>query len=617
MPLNRRKINRLLDRSTIDEEDMPHRLMRAAHSYQKERMLALENKAALALYDEYKVVFGKIAAASDQLAVALQLDSLGRTTAAYQWLEQMKGVIDLAVQDLMSRARPIAAEAATRGAAAGYYLTGWTMAVAVQDDVPVQMPYLSRSDMTGMGLSRVPESLSDQQVIDLIGNAFFSELDAYILDLVPTLRTVLNGAMADGVGMASAMRRVRDALLLSPESYKKNFGKVQALTRTYIMEASNAGAMQTYVNNSDIVGGARHLTARDERVCPICAAMNGDIYPTGEFFIPPRNTHPNCCVRGTVINAPGSITAASKAFYVGRAVEITTASGRSLTVTANHPIYTARGWLAAHLLNESDYVVCSLDPERIPARIQPDDYHPVAFIEDIFNTFVKRRGMFSTRMKPAAEDFHGEGRFMYGDVDIVYADSPLGRVFYAPGEEPGRELSLSDAYAKPSLLAGFCTGELAVEGVSCSSPRLSSSRDVSLAFGKGHAIQPNAKRLSSASPFDSVVIQQAGDDTARYATLARKFLDAAAGDVFFDNVTRVREFDLCDHVYDLQSDPYSLYLANGVLAANCRCTVVPVIAYGSLNLGDAATMQSFGEWLDEVGVRNLYQSIFTDSLTAP
>jgi hypothetical protein len=63
------------------------------------------------------------------------------------------------------------------------------------------------------------------------------------------------------------------------------------------MNASNQGAADVYRQNAALLGGMRHLTARDERTCLSCQRLEGHLYPLDEWNLPP--IHPNC--RCTVI----------------------------------------------------------------------------------------------------------------------------------------------------------------------------------------------------------------------------------------------------------------------------------------------------------------------------
>jgi intein/homing endonuclease len=44
-----------------------------------------------------------------------------------------------------------------------------------------------------------------------------------------------------------------------------------------------------------------------------------------------------------------------------------------------------------------------------------------------------------------------------------------------------------------------------------------------------------------------------------------------SGEIASKQITKIRYFNFCGHVYNLQSDPYNLYAVNGIITHNCRC----------------------------------------------
>ncbi len=67
------------------------------------------------------------------------------------------------------------------------------------------------------------------------------------------------------------------------------------IARTEVMQASNYGAVEGYAEMG--VSKTEWLTARDDRTCETCAPMDGEIFETKDFPMPPASTHPGCrCV---------------------------------------------------------------------------------------------------------------------------------------------------------------------------------------------------------------------------------------------------------------------------------------------------------------------------------
>ena len=112
--------------------------------------------------------------------------------------------------------------------------------------------------------------------------------------------------------------------------------------------------------------------------CPVCAPLEGRVYsksgtnpdypplslafgkidPAGAESLENTylNIHPNCLVPGGSILCE-SLVSASRRYYTGNVITLITASGNKITITPNHPILTAEGFVAAGTLKEGDEII--------------------------------------------------------------------------------------------------------------------------------------------------------------------------------------------------------------------------------------------------------------------
>lgn len=193
------------------------------------------------------------------------------------------------------------------------------------------------------------------------------------------------------------------------------------------------------------VTGKEWRAANDEKVCPVCGylggqqlvekqvkpteiedlkpvsvALNADfVLPFGGGTIHAPPAHPRCLLPDTEVVSFGPLTAVTQAFYQGRCVEVVLGDGRKLSATENHPILTPAGFIAAKRLRQGDDVICAFSPEQIAQSIDPNDNYRPASIEKVFYAQLEASGMSSVSVPVAAEQFHGDGRCMDGDVQIV------------------------------------------------------------------------------------------------------------------------------------------------------------------------------------------------------
>jgi SPP1 gp7 family putative phage head morphogenesis protein len=409
------------------------------------------------------------------------------------------------------------------------------------------------------------------------------------------------------------------------------------IASTETTRAYTQGNLETY-RASNVTKRAEWRTANDEKVCPICAPLNGVRsdnvqsptfrHPDGTFYGPPP-AHPRCILPGNVIVAPGRIVAAAKSFYDGPAVEIAIGSGRKLTVTANHPILTGRGWIAADQVCESDHVFSSRHPERIAAIVNPDGDNMPALIEDIFASFVMANAMVPISVPVSAEDFHGDGEFIKSDVQIVGADgllekdgkfracdhiaelpfdfgdtsggfhtestaALLGKVNLAsaggvvggaylhgpldfghalPLDKLGLGLSPERNSISAQKRSEFGTTNTrraakTVHGFSSEIPGNPVMDSLALGHHSGFGVGPNLSAIAT---------QKRSKASLSDASRAAEFVHRFASEIAVDPVISVRKFKFSGHVYDLQVDPWELYFTESIITHNCRCWLVPVV----------------------------------------
>jgi len=400
--------------------------------------------------------------------------------------------------------------------------------------------------------------------------------------------------------------------------------------------------------SSGVVDGKRWMTAVDERVCPVCSKLHNKFVELNrgwEFsdaalaarpdlkqalgapvtvVVPPA--HVNCILPGNEVVIPGRLSAATQSFYDGRAIEITVRSGRVLTVTENHPILTPGGYIAAKFLCEGGYVIRALDSDGIATAVNPDNNHIPTAIEKVFSAFKETHGVVAGRMPVTAEDFHGDGRGVYGNVDIVYIDRflqngreaalsehfgqylfggdgmalrsfpPFGR-FNLPGIRNGHTtncvmcgtdllLPFLLRHERPLERLGFGTAtdrHIRSEQASAYGPAIhtSSVGNGLLGFtgkvsGDDIAIAQN-NTITGSVFIDTGRAQYSDDDLVGHALLGRQFIDRFTGLVAPDEIVSIREFNFRGHVYDLQVDDYELYITDDIITSNCRCWIQPVV----------------------------------------
>ena len=655
MPVNARRVQSTLAANLLDPADVPHKAMRYAETTIKRHMFAQEDAAVRKLWTIYRDSYDRLQALATMYGERFGIRKLGNEPNARLWRDAFMTDVINEARGLTNQCAALALRAASNAYRQGYYGRLWLLDISTKPDVRINIGTMSDSE-AAQALLR--EDVYDDLIRSLLGREWRLQFADQLDDMIIRIRLSIGSGMSAGEGIDDIMRRVRDVMGIDTDrrlggagspinrQMRANFNRVQTITRTVVNTASNSGAHEAYRRNEDILSGYEWLTARDERVCPECRGLAGTTYRLNDFYRPPA--HPNCILPGNEVVLPGELIGASKSYYVGRCIEIRVKSGRSLTVTQNHPILTPFGWVAAKELRTGQYVFSSANIERIATAVNPDDDHRPTAVEDVFEALEKSGTVMSSRVKVSAEDFYGDALFFDGDVNIINTNRLLLSDRVTMTSKPASQSTFNDSgmskgflFAKSTPFKVFDRAFLAPNGSV-------SFFDERLPFSDGHSFYAGIHSLAPITRIDPVFNQSPPNDRTGYTeslgnclltfaseiavdgiggqceafrtnidtktvqsspkdfvidtSLASEFLNAFTGDVALDEIVDVRYFDFSDHVYDLHVSPYELYTCNGVIVKNCRCTIIPIIAPAVLAVEDEQPRSDWSDWMTGLGI---------------
>ena len=135
------------------------------------------------------------------------------------------------------------------------------------------------------------------------------------------------------------------------------------------------------------------------------------ISPEGAYWILSPNVAkhtPDAVGPGTLVAADG-IQAVAARWYEGDLIEIETESGAVVTVSPNHPMLTAEGWVAARLLDESHHLMRHLDGRFGETGGKDHLDHIPASIEQRYRSLLAVGDLPRMRMPIRPQDFHVAG----------------------------------------------------------------------------------------------------------------------------------------------------------------------------------------------------------------
>jgi hypothetical protein len=348
-------------------------------------------------------------------------------------------------------------------------------------------------------------------------------------------------------------------------------------------------------DNQDIIVGEKVIVTLDSRTSPICQGYGSQDGGGKEFYyaddgynFPRPPFHHNCILGGTEVTTCSDVLNVFKRAYKGLIVDITTKSGRKLSVTPNHPILTSAGWKPAKLINASDQL------GTIPDDIVIGDYYKNSVVSEISDLFgaadVSRDSRFATNRPTTAKDFHGDSSD--GEVNIVDVNGLVwGRVKSIISKKL-KDGGLSPRSRVKPALFGLGALKLCFYRVFTTSKRSVGVTGVGASFAKGHFGHSGALLLRFISKLTDLIFNKPSDGSFR-AIKAEELGDTSNTNpsfVSFDDVALVsfREVDCGWHVYNLENKD-NWYLSNGIITHNCRSTMQPIMADEFRELDEGAT----------------------------
>ena len=468
-------------------------------------------------------------------------------------------------------------------------------------------------DITGSWGRLVPQALAVLAGAETVAAEFADPYIAQVADDTSPPRVSVDGMVRSGL---------EDLLYMPTIRAKTLIGQGMAASAAMLRAGHALGLYaQTRVADTARLAVTAGMTARPHiggyyrklrpPSCSRCAILAGRWYRWNAGF----DRHPRCFPEGVAVSGPAAL-AATRRWYEGELVVLSTASGQELSLTGNHPVLTRCGWMPANRLQEGDEVLRSARPQGATPLVVPDHHQVPALIEDVWRAF-SVSGL--ERMPTAAEDFHGDGG--HGEVDVVWADRALRHAMQAVLSEQSRECGFAFGFggadgffgeraAKlldvgqpphaggavggsglPLTLLGCHLGgavDAGRAGPASRYPRFAqaSSDDSSryAVFG-GESVLAGAIEIGGGDGLDGENLGSPRWDapggafsveTAEgYAARGRDLLDRLASQVELDRVVELRRVQWSGHVYSLTSSE-GWHTANSLIVSNCDCVHIPV-----------------------------------------
>ena len=433
------------------------------------------------------------------------------------------------------------------------------------------------------------------------------------------LLTAIEQELLSGIAQGHNPRKIAEAMA---DKYGLSYRNCERLARTETIHMLNSAAYDSYKEHG--VEKYQYVCGLDERTCIECGTLDGLVedlkYAEEGVNYPPK--HPNCVLGDNVVLAPDA-ECLTRSEYSGDIFKIITAKGRNFSVTPNHIMLTSRGWVRAKNLVKGDKVIYYSAWEKLCTTGNPTDNKSIPTIENLFASLTESVPMMRRCMPAAAEDFKGDV-IENSKIDIIFIDSLLrGKAdisllkflsdfsFVKTGILSESVLNADCSMAKLLVCLGLAA-DCIMKGSSIASIffggtlthhqlvsfRLPSDYNTRLFQSAINTVSGNVKTLGKFVNADTAVIKGdnfinrqdpfstgVSDSDSVFFKDSYNWLRGAVKNLseFTDTLTTLIEFDdIIDiqiskstvHVYDISSKS-TLYICNGFVSSNCRCTVTP------------------------------------------
>lgn len=420
-----------------------------------------------------------------------------------------------------------------------------------------------------------PETLSKVQ---LLATRAFEDLKGVTAVMSSQMNRILAQGMVDGSGPRKIAKEMSDSVAGLTRK------RALVIARTETIRAHAQGQLDAFdeLGIEELGVKSEWSTAGDARVCPQCSAMEGKVFTTKEAagLIP---LHPQCVLGNQIVECT-NVLAVTRAKYLGKIINITTAHGKKLSVTENHVLATLKGWTAANKITKGDQLINASFANR--DFLQAPNYKKSIVISDLFS-FLLEMCPENLRRIPgaAAEYFHGDGAFIKEEIDIILSDGELWNSSDVSSFKKFKQFSfvmgdIQLGHAKG--LDSFSSSLLHLHGHDSSPYRIMGRSDIACVFcGRsfGHHQTVGGRLISQ---INSSPKQSGTDDVSSASHPFRNFINTLPGPVEFDQVSNI---DISEpvrggvFVFDVWSHVAS-YTLNGLLSSNCRCSWIPHLPPG-------------------------------------
>jgi len=426
--------------------------------------------------------------------------------------------------------------------------------------------------------------VNNQRVVDLFSVTPDSPVSSWMRTNQDVINKVVTRGILEGQSTEDIAKGIISVTTRNGEEYVNTQGATatrrvlaeeRAIARTAVQDANRQVNEEVFRANEEQLSGLQWewVAALDSKTCPTCAPLDGQRWDK-RSDAPEWPLHVNCVLGDTPI-AAGGVIAATRAIYSGDVVTVRTESGRKFSVTAQHPVLTDRGWVRANELGNGLNLITHR--ERIPSSLDlPDLDNGPSTAAQVFEAFCASPGVVADTVPATPVQFHGDGKAIKGDVEVVWSQRPLQ--LNPPSELLKRIPQFTSVGTDTKLLfeSGFGPTDLLFLWVNAATNGLVSLADECQALLRGECSLSQAHGFAARVRSHPSLFEPVYDHSPAAAHALSDALDALSSFVSRDQVIDIQieaAHEVTVYDFTTLSGTYSMDQAMG---HNCRCRVVAV-----------------------------------------
>lgn len=300
MPYNKRQIDRILNHDgepIIPLNSAMGLAARITESYIRRRIYRIEDITVLKQFHHLKQAFVDIRNHALDLAQRSRMDTLGINAEGILWRRDLDRYIATRLNLLSGELAGHTLRKAGEIYLYSYLGRAWSMDMATRPEIKINKSLPSFYQVTADVVQPAMEAFQPSvAAYELLGVEWQQQYADTLNDGARRIRNQLQIALGQGESVLAGVNRVGDVLGVN-DGTSGVAGRLGTITRSNVQRASVSGVTAIANENTDVLWGFRYVTARDSKVCPICAPLDGAMWSLEmlhEVVYPVQDTHPNC-----------------------------------------------------------------------------------------------------------------------------------------------------------------------------------------------------------------------------------------------------------------------------------------------------------------------------------